>query len=309
MSFSKAITKYNTYIGINFVIALFFVFKMAIIIGVDVGCSTTKIVGLFNGEIKSPLFIKATDPVSSLFGAFGKYIYDNNIELKDVQQVMLTGVGAAYVNSPLYGLSTAKIDEFHANAFGAQYKSGLDRLIAVSMGTGTSFIKIDNGRIEHIGGFGIGGGTLQGLSRLLLKSDNILQVADLAQKGGLSNIDLLIRDICDNPLPGLPMSATASNFGKADCNASTEDIAAGIINLVLQTIGSAANLARLNSGIKDFVLIGNLSQIPGCRAIFDNMEDIYNIKFHIPEYSEYRTALGAALSYVYNCNEIIEIGQ
>ena len=54
---------------------------MGIVIGIDVGGSTTKIVGVEDKKIKNPMFVKATDPVTSLFGAFGKYIYDNNISL------------------------------------------------------------------------------------------------------------------------------------------------------------------------------------------------------------------------------------
>lgn len=146
---------------------------MAIILGIDVGGSTTKIVGIENGIIKSPLFITAADPITSLFGAFGKYLFDNKIELQDIEQIMLTGVGSAYINTPLYGRPTAKTDEFLANALGAQYNSGLDKLIAVSMGTGTSFIKVDGDSMQHLGGTGIGGGTLQGLSRLMLKSHDI----------------------------------------------------------------------------------------------------------------------------------------
>ena len=49
------------------------------LIGIDVGISTTKIVGVKNGEIISPIRITAVDPVTSLYGAFGKYLYDNNI--------------------------------------------------------------------------------------------------------------------------------------------------------------------------------------------------------------------------------------
>ena len=60
---------------------------MGIVIGIDVGGSTTKIVGLNKGKIQSPMFITAADPVTSLFGAFGKYIYDNGIHLSDVEQV------------------------------------------------------------------------------------------------------------------------------------------------------------------------------------------------------------------------------
>ena len=115
---------------------------MGIVIGIDVGGSTTKIVGINKGKIQSPMFITATDPVTSLFGAFGKYIYDNGIRLSDVEQVMLTGVGSAFVDSPLYGLPTRKTDEFIANGLGARHATDIDRLIVVSMGTGTSFVKI-----------------------------------------------------------------------------------------------------------------------------------------------------------------------
>lgn len=271
---------------------------MAVILGIDVGGSTTKIVGIENGKLKSPLFITATDPVTSLFGAFGKYLYDNQITLGDIEQIILTGVGSAYISTPLYGCPTAKTDEFIANALGAKYQSGLDRLIAVSMGTGTSFIQVENDDIKHLGGIGIGGGTLQGLSRLMLKTHDIHQVMELAKSGDISNINLQIRDICNRPLPNLPMEATASNFGKAESNATEGDIAIGIIYMVLQAIGSAAHLAGLNSDIKDYVLIGNLSTLPQCREIFNGIEALYRIRFHIPPYSEYRTALGAALSYI-----------
>lgn len=241
---------------------------MGIVIGIDVGGSTTKIVGINKGKIQSPMFITATDPVTSLFGAFGKYIYDNGIRLSDVEQVMLTGVGSAFVDSPLYGLPTRKTDEFIANGLGARHATDIDRLIVVSMGTGTSFVKINGDEIQHIGGMGIGGGTLQGLSRLLLKTHDIHQVADLAAKGDVTRVNLQIGDICNNALPDLPVSATASLFGKADSNASQEDIACGIIYTVLQTIGGAAVLSALNSPVKDFVLIGNLTQLPQCREVF-----------------------------------------
>ena len=75
---------------------------MAIVIGIDVGISTTKIVGINEeGKVISPIRIKATDPVTSLYGAFGKYLYDNNIALTDVEHVMITGVGAAYIETPV----------------------------------------------------------------------------------------------------------------------------------------------------------------------------------------------------------------
>ena len=271
---------------------------MGIVIGIDVGGSTTKIVGLNEGEIISPMFITATDPVSSLFGAFGKYIYSNNISLSDIEHVMITGVGSAYVEGNIYGLPTSKADEFQSDGLGAHFGSKLDKLIVVSMGTGTTLIQVEGDKIRYLGGLGMGGGTLMGLSSLLLKTTNIDTIQELAERGNVKNVNLQIEDICKNDLEGLPLHATASLFGKvANSHACDEDIAIGIYYLVIQTIGCAAVLSALNSGIKDIVPIGNLAQIPQCRIIFKMIEDLYKVRFHIPEHAEFRTAIGAALCY------------
>ena len=271
---------------------------MAIVIGIDVGISTTKIVGVeSDGKVISPIRIKATDPVASLYGAFGKYLYDNHIVLEDVEQVMLTGVGSAYINKPIYGLPTGKAEEFIADGLGAHHDINLERMMVVSMGTGTSIIKCDGDDIRHIGGIGVGGGTLQGLSRLLLQTDDIKQVATLAESGNIANINVLIGDISAEPLPGLPMDAIASLWGNAKSNAAPEDIAIGLIWMVVQSICSASILSSLGSGIKDFVMIGHLSQLPQCQRVFSATEKLYNVHFHVPKHAEFCTAIGAALSY------------
>ena len=238
---------------------------MGIIIGIDVGISTTKIVGLRDRRVVSPIRITAADQVTSLYGAFGKYLHDNKIQLSDVEQVMLTGVGAAYIDEPVYGIPTQKVDEFIADGLGARFESGLSKAIVVSMGTGTSFVQCDGDDIHHIGGIGIGGGTLQGLARVMLNTRDHKQIQSLAMQGDISHINLLI---------GL-----------------------GIIVMVLQTIGSAAILSALNSGIKDFVLIGNLTLLPQCKDIYPMLEKLYGVHFHIPKYAEFCTAIGAALNY------------
>jgi type II pantothenate kinase len=270
---------------------------MGIIIGIDVGISTTKIVGLRDGRVVSPIRITAADQVTSLYGAFGKYLHDNNIALKDVEQVMVTGVGSSYIDESIYGIPTQQVDEFVADGLGARYESGLDKAIVVSMGTGTSFVQCDGDDIRHIGGLGLGGGTLQGLARVMLNTRDWKHIQSLAMQGDIRRINLLIGDISKQPLPGLPMDATASLFSKAQYDAPKEDIALGIIVMVLQTIGSAAILSALNSGIKDFVLIGNLTLLPQCKEIYPMLEKLYGVHFHIPKYSEFCTAIGAALNY------------
>ena len=273
---------------------------MSIVIGIDVGISTTKIVGIKNMQVVSPLRTTAADPVASLYGAFGKYLYDNHIELSDVEQVVLTGVGAAYIDRPVYGLPTRKSDEFLADGLGARFESGLDKIIVVSMGTGTSLVKCEGDNIQHIGGISIGGGTLAGLSRIMLQTSDIKQVSTMAMHGDISNDNLMMGDISAQPLPGLPMDVTASLFGKAKTDAVKDDIAVGLIHTVLQTIGSAAVLSALNTDIREFVMIGNLTLLPQCRDVFPMMEKLYKVKFIIPKYSQFCTAIGAALDYIYH---------
>ena len=48
----------------------------------------------------------------------------------------------------------------------------------------------------------IGGGTLQGLSRLLLKTHDIHQVSELAEKGDVTRVNLQIGDICNTGAVG-----------------------------------------------------------------------------------------------------------
>lgn len=272
---------------------------MGIVIGIDVGISTTKIVGINDeGMVVSPIRIKATDPVTSLYGAFGKYLHENKVQLGDIEQVMMTGVGAAYIEGPIYGLPTAKSEEFIADGLGARYETDLENMIVVSMGTGTSLVQCNGNNIRRVGGVGMGGGTLMGLSRILLKTDDVNTITSLALQGDLANIDVQIGDISPNPLPGLPKSATASLFGNAKSNAAREDIAKGLITTVLQTIGSCTILSSLGSGIREYVLIGNLTLLPQCKEVFPGLEKLYKVHFIIPKYAEFCTAIGAALDYI-----------
>ena len=53
----------------------------------------------------------------------------------------------------------------------------------------------------------------------------------------------------------------------------------------------------LGSNFREFVLIGNLTLLPQCHIIFPELEKLYGVHFTIPKYSEFCTAIGAALCY------------
>lgn len=266
------------------------------VIGIDVGGSTTKVVGICNNEIFSPLLVKADDPLASVYGALGKFLNMNNLTLPDIEKIMLTGVGSSPLKDVIHGIPAIKVDEFKAIGLGGLYLSGLKEAIVVSMGTGTAIVKASGNDVVHIGGTGIGGGTLLGLSYKMLNIRNFNDLVTIAEQGNLSNVDLTIGDVHTNNLDGFLAETTMSNFGKLNDLASKEDIALGIINLVLQSIGMLAVFATNICSIKDIVLTGNLSKIPQARSIFNLFETMFPVKFHIPNHSEFVTAIGAAIT-------------
>ena len=279
---------------------------MGVVIGIDVGGSTTKIVGFRmaenqkRGELIHPLFVRATDPLTSIYGAFGKFTDLNGLSLSDVDRVMMTGVGSSAISRGIYDLPLTTVSEFRSNGLGGLYLSGLDRAIVVSMGTGTAIIHAkkegENTAIQYLGGTGVGGGTLIGLSKQMLGIDTVEHIEQLCEGGDLSKIDLRIGDLSTkNMYPNMSYELTASNFGKLSDMANKHDLALGIVNMVGETIGMLAVFAARNHGLDRVVLTGNLTTLAPIRAVFRSMEQLFGIRFIIPENAQYGTVIGAAL--------------
>ena len=293
---------------------------MSVIIGIDIGGSTTKIVGFRreNMELIDPIFVHANDPITSIYGAFGKFTVDNNLELGDIEKIMMTGVGSSSITKPLYGLPCFHESEFHSIGIGGLYLSGLDEAIVVSMGTGTAIVHAQkkSGNIHYLGGTGVGGGTLMGLSKKILGMDEIEHIVQIAESGSLEHIDLKIKDIKKEHIyQDLSDELTASNFGKVSDMASKSDLALGIINLVFETVAMISIFAARNYDLRNIVLTGNLTTVKQAPAIFNNLENVFNVKYIIPEYSQFATVIGAALTG-YNqfsgknppeCDKIVDI--
>ena len=275
------------------------------VLGIDVGGSTTKIVG-FREEggkrvLIEPQCVRATDPLTSIYGAFGKFTMQNGLALTDIDRVLMTGVGSAFAEKPLYeGLDCRIVPEFNSVGFGGLYLSNLNEAIVVSMGTGTAIIHAKrNGTqtdIEYLGGTGVGGGTLVGLSRKMLGVDTIEHIEQLCEGGDLGKVDLRISDISQTNLyPGVNHELTASNFGKLSDLASSNDIALGIANMVGETVGMLSVFAARSYKLDNVVLTGNLTSIAPIRTVFETMEKNFGIHFLIPERAQYGTVIGAAL--------------
>ena len=270
---------------------------MKTILGIDIGGTTTKIVGLdHTGALLSTLRVQAEDPVTSLYGAFGSYLTQNRLRLADVSRVVLTGVGASFVEGDIYGLPTCKVDEFSASGTGALAMSGQDRAVVATMGTGTAFLFAERGRgVRHLCGSGIGGGTLGGLCRKLVDMERFGQIKKLAERGDLGKVDLTIRDITPDPAATLDPTLTAANFGNLSEDAAPADLAAGAVNLVLQAIGTMTVLACQCCECDTVVLTGSVTTLSQAKPNFENFQRLYGIRYIIPERATFATAIGAGL--------------
>jgi type II pantothenate kinase len=278
---------------------------MSVVIGIDVGGSTTKIVGFRkneNGghELIEPQFVRANDPITATYGAFGKFTDENRLQISDIEKIMMTGVGSSFVKRDLYGLECVHVSEFSGTGLGGLYLSGLDNALIVSMGTGTAIVHADkSGKMNYLGGTGVGGGTLMGLSKLLLSAESISHIEEYAASGDLANIDLRIKDItAKGKASMLSADLTASNFGNVSDVASKDDIALGIINMVYETIGMVSIFAARSVNVQDIVLTGNLTRLSFCNSKFDyfnRMKETYGVNFYMPKRSEFATVIGTAL--------------
>ncbi|MCR5809118.1 MAG: pantothenate kinase [Clostridiales bacterium] len=271
---------------------------MGIILGIDVGGSTTKIVGMRpNRELISTMMVKAYDQLTSLYGALGNYMDTNGLPLSDVEKIYITGVGSSYLSGSIYGIPTIKVEEFSAIGKGGLWLSGLEQAIVVSMGTGTAFVKAKGNEFMHIGGSGVGGGTLVGLGCRLTSADGFDSLCRLAEKGNLKNVDLTIGAITKQSISTLHSDITAANFANLNSDSTEADIALGLVNMVLQTVFTLGVFAARGTDTPDgpIVLTGSLTglhQIDDTREAFSAL---YPNEFILPPHAAFATAIGAAL--------------
>ena len=272
---------------------------MNVIIGIDVGGSTTKIVGYYeDGKLIGRQMVEAADPLTSAYGALGKFVNENKLALSQVKQIVLTGVGASLFKDDIYGIPARHVDEFQAIGLGGLALSNKKEGLIISMGTGTAFVRADKEGIRHIGGSGVGGGTVLGLCGRLCGARSFDTIVEMAHNGDLKKVDLNISDISAGDISTLSPEVTASNFGKMADGLTQEDLARGVLNMVFQTIGMLAVFACRNDNVKDVIITGTLSTVPCAKTLFKQVDPLYKIKFIIPANSIYATATGAALSYI-----------
>lgn len=213
----------------------------------------------------------------------------------EIDEIQATG-GGAYRFSDLmdkkYGIKFIKHDELislvHGYLFMNNYKAfyylneqdQMEKLegddlafphISVNIGSGVSLLKVlSPDEISRVGGTLMGGGTLIGISKLLINVDNYNDILELAKKGNHTNVDLTIKDIYGGDSLNLNLNSqvVASSFGKIHeyinvdkmDKINKEDIATSLLTMICFHITQLASLLAKENKITKVYFFGNFSR-------------------------------------------------
>ena len=198
------------------------------------------------------------------------------------------------------------IAEIDAIGFGGAALANSSSCVVVSMGTGTAVVHFSQNSAKHVGGSGVGGGTIKGLASLICGLEDPLQLDALAMQGSASNLNLTISDLGYEEISFLGADMTASNFASVKSK-KTEDLAAGILRLVGETVGIIASIcARELNCSENIVMVGKVAQSLYIRQILDLVGKLYQTRFHYPDNPGFATVYGAALKYRYDQENRLE---
>ncbi|MFD3448932.1 type II pantothenate kinase [Microbacteriaceae bacterium 4G12] len=226
-------------------------------VGIDVGGTLTKI-AYFDKEDQ----LKLDQFYSSELEKVGDWINANKL----INKICITGGKAEQLKKIILEKQHIHyILEFDATFRGVNYllnrnNYSFKNYVVVNIGTGTSIHIMRNNEYFRIGGTGIGGGTLKGLSTLLTGVDSFDEIVKYSKVGSRANLDIKVSDIysaIQSPIDG---DLTASNFGKASISKgdnNISDLTATVQGLVGEVITTLSLQIAQAQGIDNIVYIGS----------------------------------------------------
>lgn len=269
---------------------------------IDFGISNTDAVAEVDGALRRWTLPTRGEPTSE---TVREILAAGGIIPGAIRALAVTGGRHRQLPERLGECSVVRVSEIAAIGRGGQAlaeRVGLSQdapLLVVSAGSGTATVAVRGEAYRHVSGSGVGGGTLLGLSRLLLGTADPLAIDALALAGDPNHADLALRDVVSGPIGRLPADATAVNFGRLGrepLEVSKADLAASLVTLVGQVIAvTAINAARAEQ-VEHIVIIGHLIELRSLRRALERVGEWYGHRMHIPPHPGYATALGALRS-------------
>ena len=258
----------------------------------DFGITNTDIVVQDNNEL-----MFHTVPSQKIDSSFIlKLLSEMNLNISQISHIAVTGGKSSDLQDSINGIPIIKINEVNAIGYGAKelYKINDSKFLTVSTGTGSACVAYINEEFNHLGGISVGGGTLQGLSKLTIGIDNAKEIEKLSIVGNKNNLDSLIGEVV-NTIGTLNPETTASNFSKARgmSGFNDEDIASSMSNMVGEVIGTVAYLNALLINVSNVYFIGRVSTMSSVKSGIEKRLNLAGIKGNYKEKQEFGNAIGA----------------
>jgi type II pantothenate kinase len=264
----------------------------ATIIGIDRGASCTDF-AVLQSDVLMEIFSIAGRDWESI-----RTVYERLISKYQTRHIVFSGSAAGMPAAMKKAITI--IAEIDAIGFGGAALADCSECVVVSMGTGSAVVHFANNNTAHLGGSGIGGGTIKGLSTLICGLDNPSQIEALALEGDAAKLNLTISDLGYEQISFLGADMTASNF--ADLKSQkVEDQAAAILDLVGETVGIIASICARSVNCRDrIVMVGKVAQNQFIRQVLNLVGKLYQTTFIFPENPGYATVYGATVKYRYD---------
>ncbi len=221
-----------------------------------------------------------------------------------LRSIGVTGRGSLTIKGSM-DRSICKINEFVACGAGARYllksmhKDDTRPFILVDVGTGTSVLAVNGSMVTRLGGTALGGGTLMGLGRIIVRRNlNYSDMSDIAKGGTRAKVDLRVCDVYENGEICIASDFTAANFGKValgGIEASNEaDWMMGLIGLIGENIALLSCSLADNAHCTDLCFGGaTLRSIPALTEVLTDSVNALGKRATILPHCEYLGALGA----------------
>ena len=257
-------------------------------LGIDIGASATKL-ALVRGKKVLATYLKSeTETLEEAILTMRQY---------PIARVAVTGVGASYVEGELAKLPTKRVDEFTSLYRGAARLAGRNNMLVMSVGTGTSFVRVTPFRAWHVGGTGLGGALLTGLGKQLCGQANVQTLLELAQPGDSANIDILLADVCLGNVGNLTPASTVANLAKINADSADADKARGVCKLVFENIGVMAAFAVKKHFTRTIVAVGTLMENTELGTdMLNEVGRLHKVRFIVPDKAGFATAIGATMT-------------
>ena len=167
--------------------------------------------------------------------------------------------------------------------------------ISVNIGSGVSILKVNSPfkkDIQRVAGTIMGGGTLIGLSKLLIGIDNYNEILNLAQKGDYHKLDLSYEEIYgknyiknnNNYKNEIPVSSFGKIYDLMTVKKNSfekEDIAVSLLYMICLHITQIANLCAKKYKIDTIYFFGNFTRSSFAISLLNKASLIWNKNLNI----------------------------